>query len=85
MKFIDLYNRNKNTEVFKEKLRTFKAWTRLAKNEPEKYKVVFDNRNYCFNYFENEKMDASSYFTWNLKENSLCGFGKYTRMSDFEK
>lgn len=82
MKFIDLYNRNKNTEVFKEKQRKFKAWARLAKNNPYQYKITFNPKDYCFNY--EEKVWSEGGNIWINKDDSrYCGM--YKKMSDFER
>lgn len=43
MKFIDLYKKASKTDAFKHLDRKFKIWTYLAKKNPGKYKVYFDN------------------------------------------
>jgi hypothetical protein len=89
MKFLDLYNRNKNTAVFKEKQRIFKAYTRLAKNLPKEYKVKYSERNGCFLYYHFKyvpaKYPVAAHKEWVLEQTSLLGYGKYKCMVDFEK
>lgn len=82
MKFIDLFNRNKDTPVFQEKQRKFKAWCRLAKNNPWKYGVSFCKIGYYFEYMETAWTEGGT--IWTTKDDSrYCG--RYKEMIDFEK
>jgi hypothetical protein len=84
MRFIDLYNKNKNTPVFRQRVKIFKTYCYLAKNNPKEFIVEWDKRNGCFNYLQKVmKSDnhGGSYLGWIVDENNK----NYRCMGDFDK
>jgi hypothetical protein len=79
MKFIDLYNRNKNTPVFRARVQQFKMFNYLAKNNPERYSVKWNNKESQFNYFEST-IGINGEKTW-IKFENQCP--KFKIMGDF--
>ena len=84
MKFLEIYNRNKNCADFQSRQRMFKIWSYLSKIKPEKYKITWDSICCFFRYFEagypfkSEKKKLA----WIEKYNSK---GKYYSMGEYER
>ena len=78
MKFIEIYNKNKNCADFKSRQRMFKIWSYLSKIKPEKYKITWDSICCFFRYFESDYQK----FVWIEKYNSK---GRYDSMGEYER
>lgn len=73
MKFIDLYNSARKTECFKARVQQFKMFNYLAKNNPDKYCVKWNNKEESFNYFEST-VGINGEKTWIKFENESPKF-----------
>lgn len=80
MKFIDLYNKNKDTADFKFRNHRFKTWCYLMKREPKKYKVEWDNIGECFKFYK--YYPQGLYKGWQHNDNTS---GRYNLMYKYEK
>jgi hypothetical protein len=80
VKFIDLYNRARKTECFKARVQQFKMFVYLAKNNPERYSVKWNDKQESFNYFEST-VGMNGEKTWTKFENQCP---KYNQIGYFK-
>ena len=81
MKFIEIYNRNKNCADFQWRQRRFKTWSYLSKKNPLKYRIVWDKLRNIFEYEINYPVPGTRN-NWIKQEDSS---GKYNTMEEYER
>jgi len=77
MKFIDLYDKNKDCSAFVNRKRKFETWKYLSKKNPKKYKLELVEQASIFIFYE--RMGVAS--EWVKVDDTS---GKYSKMRDFE-
>lgn len=76
MKFIDLFNKNKNCEDYKYRVKKFKLYSYLAKKNPGEFKIIWNDVGNFFRYCQ--KVGEG----WIPLEDSN---GKYTEMREYSR
>lgn len=86
MKFIDLFNKNKDCADFIHRNKQFKLYSYLMKKNPGEFKIEWDSKTDYFRYYqwiETYYMHVDcSVFNWKELDNSN---GKYKTMGDYER
>lgn len=76
MKFIDLFNKNKNCADYKYRVKKFKLYCYLMKKNPGEYKVIWDDTGYFFKYCKKINI------VWAAIEDSS---GRYKEMGEYSR
>ena len=73
IRFLDLFNKAKNSGDFKYRTKQFKLWAYLSKKNPGEFKIEWDKNFRCFRYYRNgDRLYAGgrTYPNWKEIENS---------------